>query len=257
MTSNVWKLSVISVISVAVSLILAGCSDSSTTSSRPVVGTPVDAATAGAISIQVNYDGVVPVAKAIDMRTVPQCAAAHPGPVFDQPYWVTDGHLGNAVVWIKAGLENWVFSTLEEPVEIDQKGCLYAPRVAAAMVGQTVRFKNSDQEAHNVHGRPKIVDSWNFIMSRTGSTRDLRFSKPEVAVPIGCDVHPWMSGYLAVVANPYFGVTGKDGTVRLQNVPPGDYVVAAWHEKLGIIEKPVTLAPRGAIDLQLSFGNQG
>lgn len=233
--------------------VVAGCSESSSPSAAPVAGTPVDAATAGTVMVEVTYDGVVPAPKPIDMRTVPQCASAHPQPVFDQTIVVDEGHLGNAVVWVKSGLESWVFSTPADPVVIDQKGCLYEPRVAAAMVGQTVRFKNSDPEAHNVHGRPKIVDTWNFIMSRAGSTRDLTFSKSEIAVPIGCDVHPWMSGFLAVVSNPYFGVTGREGRVRLSNLPPGDYVVAVWHEKLGVVEKSISLPPRGSVDLNLAF----
>ncbi len=232
---------------------VVGCSGSGPTSGSAVVGTPVDATTAGSIAVQVSYDGAVPVPRAVDMSAVPQCAAAHPEPVLDQPLLVKDGKVGNAVVWIKSGLEKWVFSTPSEPVTIDQKGCMYEPRVAAAMVGQTVRFRNSDPEAHNVHGRPKVLDAWNFIMSRPGATRDLSFNKPEIAVPIGCDVHPWMSGYVAILPNPYSGVTSTDGTVRLSNLPPGDYIVAAWHEKLGTREKKVSLPPRGSEKVQLEF----
>ncbi len=231
---------------------VVGCSGSSSTGAA-VVGTPVDAATAGSIEVQVTYAGAAPVPKTIDMRAVPQCAAAHREPVLDQSLVVKDGKLANAVVWIKSGLETWVFSTPAEPVSIDQKGCIYEPRVAAAMVGQTVRFKNSDPEAHNVHGRPKVVDAWNFIMSRPGATRDLSFNKPEIAVPIGCDVHPWMSGHLAILSNPFFGVTSTDGTVKLANVPPGEYVIGAWHETLGSREKKVSLPPRGSEKLQLEL----
>lgn len=235
-------------------LAMSGCSGSSSPG-KSVIGTPVDSSTAGSIDIEVSYDGAVPVAKTIDMRSVPQCAAAHSAPVLDQALVVKDGKLANAVVWIKGGLENWVFSTPPNPLVIDQKGCLYQPRVAVAMIGQTVQFKNSDPEAHNVHGRPKVVEEWNFVMSRPGATRELSFSKPEIAVAIGCDVHPWMSGYLAIVSNPYFGVTGPDGTLKLVNVPPGDYVIAAWHEKLGTREQKVTLSPRGSAKLQLDFSS--
>lgn len=232
---------------------LAGCSGSS--SSAPVVGTPVDSTTAGSIAVEVIYDGSIPVAKPVDMRSVPQCAKAHAEPVFEQPILVKDGKLANVVVWLKSGLEGWVFSTPKDPVVINQVGCIYEPRVTAAMVGQTVQFKNSDPEPHNVHGRPKVVDEWNFIMSRPGSTRDLTFSKPEVAVPVGCDVHPWMSGYVAILPNPYFAVTSAQGDAKLSNLPPGDYVIAAWHEKLGTREQKVSLPARGSLSLRFEFSN--
>ncbi len=232
---------------------LAACSGSS--SNAPVVGTPVDASTAGSLAVDVVYDGSIPVAKPVDMRSVPQCAKAHADPVLEQPVLVQDGKLANVVVWVKSGLEGWVFSTPKDTVVINQVGCIYEPRVSAAMVGQTVQFKNSDPEPHNVHGRPKVVDEWNFIMSRPGSTRDMTFSKPEIAVAIGCDVHPWMSGYLAILPNPYFAVTSAQGTAKLSNLPPGEYVVAAWHEKLGTREQKVSLPARGSVNLRFDFSD--
>jgi len=233
-------------------LAVFGCSSPSS-SGAPVVGTPVDTATAGSIAVDVRFEGAIPLAKTIDMRSVPQCAAAHPDGVLEQAVVVKEGRLANAVVWIKGGLEDWIFSTPKDTVVIDQKGCLYQPRVSAAMVGQLVQFRNSDPEPHNVHGRPQVVDEWNFIMSRPGSTRDLVFEKPEIAVTIGCDVHPWMKGYLAILPNPYFAVTSADGPAKLANVPPGDYLVGAWHEKLGSREQRVTVPPRGSVSVQLVF----
>jgi hypothetical protein len=54
-----------------------------------------------------------------------------------------------------------------------------------------------------------------------------------------------------VIANPYFAVTPADGSVTLTQVPPGDYVVAVRHEKLGTQEQRVTLTPSGAANLEL------
>lgn len=233
--------------------ILASCSDSSVPPRQAVVATPVDPATAGRIRVDVKYAGAVPTPKVFDMRIAPQCAAAHQEPVYDQSFLVQDGHLANAVVWIKQGLEKWVFAPPRAAVVIDQKGCVYQPHVAAAMVGQAVEFVNSDPEAHNVHARPQVVRGFNFLMSRQGSKRTETFDKPEVAIPVGCDIHPWMSAYVAVVANPYFAVTPADGSVTLANVPPGQYVIAVWHEKLGTNEQRATLDPRGSLSLEFSY----
>ena len=232
----------------------AACSDSSNSSPANVVATPVDPATAGTIHVQVDYQGTLPSPKEISMRSAPQCVAAHEGPVYDQSLLVHDQHLQNAVVWIKQGLENWTFASPTNPVVIDQKGCMYEPRVVAVMVRQPITFRNSDAEAHNVHGRPQTLSAWNFMMSRQGATRTLTFDKPEVAVPIGCDIHPWMAGSVSVIGNPYFGVTDRNGAVTLAKVPPGDYVIGVWHEKLGTKEQRVTLRPSGTQSLKIDFG---
>ena len=238
----------------ALIVILASCADSSAPPQQAVVATPVDPATAGTIRVDVTYAGPAPTPKVFDMRIAPQCAAAHQEPVYDNSLVVQDGHLANAVVWIKQGLEKWVFAPPSEPVTIDQKGCVYHPHVAAAMVGQPVDFVNSDPEAHNVHARPQVVSAFNFLMSRQGSKRTLTFDKSEIAVPVGCDIHPWMSAYVAVVPNPYFAVTPANGSVTLTNVPPGEYVVAVWQEKLGTKEQRVKLEARGSAGLQFAYG---
>ena len=232
----------------------AACSHSESgapASTRAV--TPVDPATAGSIHVEVSYSGTPPTPKLINMDSTPACAAAHTAAVADQSLVVNDGRLANAVVYIKSGLGDRGFATPSEPVVIDQTGCLYDPHVVAVMVGQPLRFRNSDQEAHNVHGRPKTVDAWNFLMSRPGSTHDVTFDKPEVGIPVGCDIHPWMRAYVSVFSDPYFAVTPADGTVTLKGVPPGDYVVAAWHESLGTLVRPVTLPPSGTVNVQLTF----
>ncbi len=237
----------------AVLLLLAGCSDSSGPTKTAVVPTPVDPATAGTIRAEVSFVGTVPAPKPIDMHSVPQCAAAHADPVYDESLQVQDGHVANAVVWIKDGLQKWVFAAPTEPVVIDQKGCLYTPHVVAAMTSQPVEFRNSDAEAHNVHGHPAVVSGWNFLLSRPGAVRTLTFDKPEVAIPVGCDIHPWMRGYVAVVGNPYFAVTPASGSITLAHVPPGEYVVAVWHEKLGTKEQAITLPPSGAVSVQFRY----
>jgi plastocyanin len=221
------------------------------------VATPVDPATAGSIVVGVAYAGSMPPPKPLDMRSAAPCAAAHAEPVYDQSLVVQDGHVANAVVWIKDGLQSWVFAPPTTPVVMDQKGCIYEPHVAAAMVGQPVQFLNSDREAHNVHGRPTVASAWNFLLSRAGAAQTLRFDKPEVGIPVGCDIHPWMRAYLSVLANPFFAVTPASGSVTLSQVPPGTYVIAVWHEKLGTKEQPLTLEPRGAVRVQFTYPASG
>jgi plastocyanin len=240
--------------SVAAALLLSACSDSSSgPPPTPTNVTPVDLSTAGAVAVRVDYRGPVPPPKPINMSGVPGCATLHQEPVYDQRLVVADGHLANAVVYIKSGLGDRAFAPPREPVIIDQNGCVYLPSVAAVMVGQALQFRNSDPEAHNVHGRPGVVPGWNFTMTARGSTRDMYFDRPEIGIPVGCDIHPWMRAFVSVFANPYFAVTPADGRVTLQPLPPGDYVVATWHATLGNLEQPVTVPARGTAEVQFSY----
>jgi plastocyanin len=207
--------------------------------------TPLDTSTTGTISGTVAVDGTVPPMGEIRFGSFAECAAQHAGPVPTGDMLVRDGKVANAFVWVKDGLGDRVFAIPETPVEIDQQGCLYSPRVAGAQVGQRVRFVNGDPLLHNVHGTPKTQPAWNVSLARKGAEREMRLLKPEVMVSVRCDLHPWMQGWLGIVDHPYFAVTGADGSFALREVPPGDYTVAVWHERFGTAETRVTLAPSG------------
>jgi hypothetical protein len=62
-----------------------------------------------------------------------------------------------------------------------------------------------------------------------------------------------MRAYIGVVDHPYFAVTGKDGSFEIPNVPPGDYVIEAWQEKLGTQEQKVTVNPQGRVEANFVF----
>ena len=239
---------------VLVLAILVGCgSGEDATPPAASTATTIDPASAGTIDVTVRYTGTVPPPREVNMRSTPACAAAHSGPVYDPSVVARGGHLASAVVWISKGLEGRTFAPPSQPIVMDQRGCLYVPHVAAAMVGQPVEFRNSDSEAHNVHGKPGQATQWNFIMSRQGGSRTITVDEPEVAIPVGCDIHPWMQAYLAVIAHPFFAVTGEGGTVRLQGIPAGTYVVSSWHERLGTKEQPVTVEPKAIGSVQIRY----
>jgi hypothetical protein len=70
---------------------------------------------------------------------------------------------------------------------------------------------------------------------------DESFAREEIAIPVKCDLHPWMRGYIAVFKHACFAVTGKDGTFDLSSLPPGAYTIKAWHEKLGTSRQTITV----------------
>ena len=119
----------------------------------------------------------------------------------------------------------------ETQAVLDQNGCMYSPHVQGIMVEQDLLIKNSDATLHNIHGMPKINSEFNFAMPKVVKEKAIKINKPEHAIYIKCDVHPWMKAYVSVFDHPYFAVTNDTGYYKIDNIPPGDYEVIAWQEK--------------------------
>ncbi len=197
-------------------------------SSQPA--TPVDPATLASVSGTVHFSGAVPKAAQIDMSMDPGCRGENQ----TETYAVSDGKFANVLVYVKDGLsKNLISAYLMPMTTIDQKGCRYIPHVAAVMIGQAVRFTNSDTATHNIHPSPQNNPKWNESQMPTSPVIEKTFSNPELMIPIQCNQHPWMRMYLSVLPNPFFAVTDAHGSFTISHLPPGDYTLAAVHEKLG------------------------
>lgn len=209
------------------------------------------AANAGGVTGKVTYDDKVPSLRPLDMNADPACSAKHTGPVYPDVLVLGDGNtLANVFVQIKNAPSGG--SAPSTPVVIDQNGCRYQPHVAGVMVGQPLKFKNSDGILHNVHGLPNENREFNIGMPPTLKEKDQVLNNPEPFFPVKCDVHPWMKAYVAVMSHPYFAVSGADGTFEIGGLPDGTYEVEAWHERLGTQSSSVTVAG-GNASVDFSF----
>jgi len=218
-------------------------------------GGPSSVASGGTASVRgtVKIGGNVPKAKPINMSADPSCAKQHSGPVFSQDI-VADskGDLENVIVFVSEGLGDRHFDPPAEPAVIEQKGCLYRPHVLAMRVNQPLEVVNDDPTVHNIHPLPANNREWNRA-ELPGVKVDESFAREEVAIPVKCNVHPWMRGYVAVFKHPFFVVTGKDGSFDLSNLPPGSYTITAWHEKLGTAAQKVTVTGNETKSIDFTF----
>jgi hypothetical protein len=121
------------------------------------------------------------------------------------------------------------------------------------MTNQPFEVKNADPTTHNVHPIPRANRPWNRSIGAGEAPYITTFSHPELAIPVVCNIHPWMRAYLFVFANPYFDVTTKSGIFELRNLPPGTYTIEAWHERLGSQDVSVTIAPKQSQSISFVF----
>ena len=214
-------------------------------------GTAVGDAT---ISGRVGYHGAPPAPQAIDMASDAACHKSRQGDPHREDLLVgPGGGLRNVFVHVASGLEDRAFAPPSVPVTLDQRGCVYTPHVVGLQVGQPLLLINSDPTLHNVHTASQQNAPFNFGMSVQGQRAERYFHHPEVMIKAKCDVHPWMSSYIGVVAHPFFAVTGDDGAFVLRGLPAGSYTVEAWHETLGRQAQTVTLAAAEGREISFAF----
>jgi plastocyanin len=212
-----------------------------------------DAGSGASVVGKVKFTGQLPAATRVSMNADPSCAKLHPAPAMGQEFMAgSDNTLGNVIVFISDGLGNRSFDTPAEAVTFEQKGCMYDPHVVALRANQKLKMINSDNTTHNIHPLPANNREWNKA-EPAGATMEESFPREEIAIPVKCNVHPWMKSYIAVFKHPYFAVTGKDGSFQLPNLPPGDYTVEAWHEKLGTMTQKITVAAGESKTVDFTF----
>jgi plastocyanin len=156
---------------------------------------------------------------------------------------------GNSVVYVEA-ITGKTFPAPTTVQVMDQKSLLFQPHVMVVQVGSTVEFLNSDKVAHNifwpaVSGNKKM--SHNMGTWPSGEKRGFKFDTPGV-VPLLCNVHPEMSGYIVVSPTPYFALTDAEGNYKIADVPNGSYTVSAWHEGMKVQSKPVSVSGDATLD---------
>ena len=245
----------------AIALVMAGCGgkkEEAPETPAPAASAPagktVDPATAGEVTGTVKLDGAAPKMKAISIAAEPACAKARTAPLTSEEVVTGDGGaLANVVVYVSSGLDGYSFPAPSTPVEFKQEGCQYHPHVAGMMVAQNVSVVNADQTTHNIHPIPMQNREWNESQPPGAAPIQKSFARDEVAIPVKCNVHPWMKAYMAVLPNPFFQVTDKDGKFDLKGLPPGTYTITAWHELYKTDPQTITIGAKESKAVNFSF----
>src|SRR6516162_9993571 len=199
-----------------------------------VAGYQAAADSTGTISGTVKFDGTAPAPKKVEVTKDKEVCGLKPH--FDEALVVSSGGgIANAVVVLKDAKG----TVKPGDVKFDQKGCDYVPHVLAFPAGSTVNIINSDGILHNIHTDSKVNPAVNFAQPKFKKVIQITVAKPEL-FKVNCDAHGWMHGWWFVADNPYYAVTDANGNFTINNVPPGDYTIEVWQEKLAPVGKEVS-----------------
>lgn len=203
------------------------------------------------------FEGTRPAQKPVRLLGDPKCIEMH----------MVDGKLTpplreDLIVDEKLGIQNVFiyikeiegeFKAPEKAAVLDQKMCAYTPHVLGVMTGQKLEVRNSDMTLHNVHGASKKNKGFNKSQFQGAPPIVIEYGEAEIGVKLTCDVHPWMKAFVHVMDHPFFAVTKADGSFTIEDLPPGDYTLVAWHEKLGAQEREITVGAGAAAKIEFKL----
>jgi len=205
------------------------------------------------ITGKISFEGTPPPNDKIQMSADPYCAQHAPQNPTTETVKVSDGGLENVIVYVSSGLPaGATYAPPTTPVEINQENCHYIPHVFTMMTNQPLRVKNSDMTLHNIHAWAEKNPQYNVGQPVKDMVSQTKFAKPEVPLPVRCDVHKWMGAFIGVFDHPFHTVSKSGGSFELK-VPPGNYEITAWHEKFGKKTMMVQVGDNDKKEVNFSF----
>jgi hypothetical protein len=226
--------------------------EAASTASDAKAAAPASSKGSASISGKVSFDGTAPAPEKVKLTADPKCAAMHKDGLERAQIRVKDGGVADVLVYVKGGLSG-SYPAPSEAVTLDQQGCDYHPHMVVMQAGQQLKIVNSDDTLHNIHPRPQANQEFNVGQPRKGMESLKSFDKPEMMIPVGCDVHPWMRAYISVLSNPFYAVTGEDGTYEIKDLPAGEYEIEAVHGKLKATSGKITVKDGESAKLDLGY----
>ena len=203
----------------------------------------------GSIAGAVTFAGPVPAAARLPVTKDPAVCGSDKA---DESLLVSPSKgVANAVVFIDK-IDHGK-AIVPGHAALDNTTCRYEPHVQAFVLGTELHVKNNDAVLHNTHIRLPTSDVFNYALPEKGQIIKKQVTRTGL-MKVGCDAgHTWMNAWIAVFDHPYFAVTDKDGRFALRDIPPGEYTLMYWHEKLGKASAKVKVTAGGTVEASHAY----
>jgi len=202
----------------------------------------------GTIEGTVTYRGDVPTKKIIPSKNVETCGGPREEPLIRVG---ADQAVESAAVYLVGVAKGKAWPEQGKTPELDNVKCRFEPEVQVIPAGP-LDVVNGDPVLHNTHGYYGKRTAFNLALPNEGQRIPVELKRAGT-VRIDCDAHGWMEGWIYVVDNPYYAITGADGKFTISDVPPGDYKLVAVQSFTGPIEMPVTVKGGESTKLEIEL----
>lgn len=215
----------------------------------------------GELTVKFVLDGAAPKASALDVSKEAFCTKVDPPLVDERIVAGKGGELSNVVMYLlpaigsKVPVPADVLSGLPKEVVLDNAKCRFEPHVTVLHTSQTLVIGNKDPFGHNAKLDLFANGPDNPLIPAGGAVKKALPKAEKIPGNISCSIHPWMQGVLLVRDDPYFGVSGADGVLKISKIPAGKWTFVAWHEKAGFLvvkDNAGKTWTRGRIELDCS-----
>ena len=162
-----------------------------------------------------------------------------------------DKGVESAIVYLVEVGKGKSWPAQEKPPTLNNIKCRFEPEVQVIRAGQ-LEVVNKDPVLHNTHGYYGKRSAFNTALPNQNQeiTADLPRAGP---VRVDCDAHGWMEGWVYVVDNPYYALTGEDGKFTIPDVPPGEYQLVALQSSTKPSMQKVTIMAGQATNLDVEL----
>ena len=191
----------------------------------------------GTIEGKVVYNGPVPTRKIIPNKDVEVCGGIRDEPLIEVG---PDKGVKDAAVYLVDVAKGKAWPPASKPPELDNIKCRFVPDVQVIPAGP-LEVVNKDPVLHNTHGYYGKRSAFNMALPNEGQRIPTELTRAGI-VRVDCDAHGWMEGWIYVVDNPYYAVTGADGKFSITDVPPGTYTLEAIQSYTGPVQQSITVA---------------
>lgn len=201
---------------------------------------------------RVRLRGEPPPEMAIEMDA--ESMKLHRDPPKTRNYVVGPGRgLADVFVYIREKIPG-PYRQAKDAVTMRIVGSQYEPRIVGLRTGQPLKIFNDDPFAHNCHSMPGKGHEVNSALPAGSTPLEWQFDEPELFIRLKCDAHPWEYGYVCVMDQPFFAVTGPDGRFSFPpGMPDGTFTIEAVHQKLGKLQRKVVFENDSAESIDFVF----